>query len=112
MREFFEIVLGTQSGMDVEAFREISRKWLAEAKHPRWDRLHTELVYQPMIEVLNYLRANGYRTFIATGGSAGFVREYAEKVTASSPSRSLAPSRRSSTATTRTTGPFSPGSPS
>ncbi len=80
MRDFFEIVLGTQSGMDVEAFREISRKWLAEAKHPRWDRLYTELVYQPMIEVLNYLRANGYRTFIATGGSAGFVREYSGKV--------------------------------
>ena len=80
MREFFEIVLGTQSGMDVEAFREISRKWLAQSRHPRWDRLYTELVYLPMIEVLNYLRANGYRTFIATGGSAGFVREYAEKV--------------------------------
>jgi hypothetical protein len=58
MREFFEIVVGTQSGMDVEAFREISRKWLAEAKHSRWDRLYTELVYQPMIEVLQYLRAN------------------------------------------------------
>jgi hypothetical protein len=80
MRDFFEIMLGTQSGMDVEAFREISRKWLAGAKHPRWDRPYTELVYQPMIEVLNYLRANDYRTFIATGGSAGFVREYAEKV--------------------------------
>ena len=80
MRDFFEIVLGTQSGMDVEAFREISRKWFAEAKHPRWDRLYTELVYQPMIEVLQYLRATGYRTFIATGGSAGFVREYAQKV--------------------------------
>ena len=80
MRDFFEIVLGTQSGMDVEAFRQISKKWLAEAKHPRWDRLYTELVYQPMIEVLSYLRANGYRTFIATGGSAGFVREYSEKV--------------------------------
>jgi phosphoglycolate phosphatase-like HAD superfamily hydrolase len=80
MRELFQIVVGTQSGMDVEAFREISRKWLAEAKHPRWDRLYTELVYQPMTEVLQYLRANGYRTFIATGGSAGFVREYAEKV--------------------------------
>jgi len=80
IRDSFEIVLGTQSGMDVEAFREISRKWLAEAKHPRWDRLYTELVYQPMIEVLNHFRANGYRTFIATGGSAGFVREYSDKV--------------------------------
>ena len=80
MRDFFEIVLGTQSGMDVEAFRDDVRKWLAEAKHPRWDRPYTELVYLPMIEVLNYLRANGYRTFIATGGSAGFVSEYSEKV--------------------------------
>jgi len=80
MREFFEIVLATQSGMDVEAFREDVRKWLAVAKHPRWDRPYTELVYQPMIEVLNYMRANGYRTFIATGGSAGFVGEYSEKV--------------------------------
>src|SRR5271165_3383261 len=80
MRDFFEIVPGTQSGMDVEAFREKSRKWLATAKHARCDRPYTELVYQPMQEVLHYLRANGYRTFIATGGSAGFVREYSEKV--------------------------------
>ena len=112
MREFFEIVLATQSGMDVEAFREDVRKWLAVAKHPRWDRPYTELVYQPMIEVLNYMRANGYRTFIATGGSAGFVGEYSEKVTASRPSKSPAASRGSNTATTRTTGRSSPGSPS
>ena len=89
---------------DVEAFREMSRKWLAEAKHPRWDRLYTELVYQPMIEVLNYLRSNGYRTFIATGGSGGFVREYAEKVYGIVPEQSPAPRRRSCTATTRTFG--------
>ena len=47
--------------MDVEAFRDDVRKWLAVAKHPRWDRPYTELVYQPMIEVLNFI--NGYRTF-------------------------------------------------
>jgi haloacid dehalogenase-like hydrolase len=80
MRDFFEIVLGTQSGMDVEAFRDEVRKWLVVAKHPRWDRPYTELVYQPMLEALAYLRANGFRTFIATGGSASFVREYAQKV--------------------------------
>lgn len=79
-KDLFDIVVATQSGMTVEAFREDVRKWLAEAKHPRWNRLYTELVYQPMLEVLTYLRSNGYRTFIATGGSAGFVREYAEKV--------------------------------
>jgi hypothetical protein len=80
MKEMFEIVLATQSGMTVEAFRDDVRKWLATAKHPRWNRLYTELVYQPMLEVLGYLRANGYKTFIATGGSAGFVRESSDKV--------------------------------
>jgi hypothetical protein len=80
MREIFEIVVATQSGMTVEAFRDETRKWLTAAKHPRWNRLYTELVYQPMLEVLSYLRANGYRTLIATGGSAGFVREYSEEI--------------------------------
>ena len=80
MRDFFEIVLATQSGMTVEAFREDARKWLATAKHPRWNRPYTELVYQPMLELLRYLRANDYKTFIATGGSSGFVREYTEKI--------------------------------
>ena len=80
MRDFFEIALATQSGMTVEEFRVDVDKWLATAKHPRWNRLYTELVYQPMLEVLHYLRANGYRTFIATGGSAGFVREYSDRV--------------------------------
>jgi hypothetical protein len=85
IRAMFEIVLATQSGMTVEAFREDVGRWLAAAKHPRWNRLYTELVYQPMLEVLGYLRANGYKTFIATGGSAGFVREYSERVYGISP---------------------------
>jgi haloacid dehalogenase-like hydrolase len=80
MRDMFEIVVATQSGMTVEAFRDDVKKWLATAKHPRWNRLYTGLVYQPMLEVLHYLRANGYKTIIATGGSAGFVREYSDKV--------------------------------
>jgi phosphoglycolate phosphatase-like HAD superfamily hydrolase len=80
MRDLFEIVLATQSGMTVEEFRADVKKWLATAKHPRWKRPYTELVYQPMLEVLSYLRANGYKTYIATGGSTGFVREYSEQV--------------------------------
>jgi haloacid dehalogenase-like hydrolase len=80
IKDMFEIVLATQSGMTVEEFRDDVRRWLATAKHPRWNRLYTELVYQPMLEVLHYLRANGYKTFIATGGSSGFVREYSDKV--------------------------------
>jgi hypothetical protein len=85
MRDIFEIVLATQSGMTVEQFNADVKKWLATAKHPRWNRPYTELVYQPMLEVLSYLRANGYRTFIATGGSSGFVREYSEPVYGISP---------------------------
>jgi hypothetical protein len=80
MTDIFEIVVVTQSGMTVQAFRSDAREWLAKAKHSSWGCPYTELVYQPMLEVLSYLRANGYRTFIATGGSAGFVREYFEKV--------------------------------
>jgi hypothetical protein len=80
MRDFFEIVLATQSGMTVEAFRADVGRWLATARHPRWYRPYTELVYQPMLEVLGYLRANGYKTFIATGGSGEFVREYSDRV--------------------------------
>ena len=80
MREIFEIVLTTQSRMRVEQFRDDVKKWLATAKDPRWHRPYTELVYQPMLEVLSYLRANGYKTFIATGGSSSFVRFYSDQV--------------------------------
>ena len=80
MRDLLEILLATQGGMTVEEFSADVKKWLATAKHPRWDRSYTELVYQPMLEVLSYLRANGYKTYIATGGSNSFVREYSEPV--------------------------------
>jgi hypothetical protein len=80
MKELFEIVLATQSGMTVEQFSADVKKWLATAKDPRWKRPYTELTYQPMQEVLKYLRANGYRNYIATGGSTGFVRVYSEQV--------------------------------
>jgi hypothetical protein len=80
MRDTFEIVLTTQSGMTVEDFRKDVKEWPASAKHPRWNRPYTELVYQPMLEVLALLRANGFTNFIATGGSASFVREYSGKV--------------------------------
>ena len=56
------------------------KRWLAAATHPRWKRPYTELFYQPMLEVLQYLRANGYKTYIATGGGQDFVRVYAEQV--------------------------------
>jgi len=80
VRELFEILLVTQSGMTVEEFASDVKQWLATAKDPRWKRPYTDLVYQPMLEVLSYLRSNGYKTYIATGGSAGFVRPYSEQV--------------------------------
>jgi hypothetical protein len=79
-RELFEIVVETQSGMTVEEFSADVKAWLATAKDHRWNRLYTGLTYLPMQEVLKYIRANGYKTFIATGGGTGFVRVYSEQV--------------------------------
>jgi hypothetical protein len=68
------------SGMPMETFRADVRQWLATARHPRWQRPYTELTYQPMQELLRYLRASGYKTYIVTGGGQDFVRVYAEGV--------------------------------
>ena len=65
--------------MSVEEFNADVKKWLATARDPRWKRPYTELTYQPMQEVLKYLRANGYKTYIVTGGGQDFVRVYAEQ---------------------------------
>lgn len=75
-----KILAATLTGMPVDEFRADVRKWLAKAKHPRYQRAYTELVYQPMLEVLQYLRANGFKTYIVTGGGQDFVRVYAEQV--------------------------------
>jgi phosphoglycolate phosphatase-like HAD superfamily hydrolase len=80
LRDLEKILVATLTGMSVEEFNAEAKKWLETAKHPRWDRLYTELVYQPMLEVLRYLRDSGYRTYIVTGGGQDFVRVYAEKV--------------------------------
>ena len=76
--ELIKILAATLTGMSVETFNAEVRKWLAEAKDPRWKRPYTELTYLPMQEVLKYLRANGYRTYIVTGGGQDFVRVYSE----------------------------------
>ena len=65
--------------MTTEQFQAEVKKWLASAKDPRWNRPYTELTYQPMQEVLRYLRANGYKTYIVTGGGQDFVRVYSEQ---------------------------------
>jgi phosphoserine phosphatase len=80
MKELEKILLATLAGMTVEEFQAQVKKWIATAKHARYDRLYTELVYQPMLELMQYLRANGFKTYIVTGGGQDFVRVYAEKV--------------------------------
>jgi hypothetical protein len=75
-----KIAAATLSGMSVEDFSAEAKRWIATAKHPRWHRAYTDLVYQPMLEVLQYFRANGYKTYIVTGGGQDFVRVYAEQV--------------------------------
>ncbi|HUC51480.1 MAG TPA: HAD family hydrolase [Xanthobacteraceae bacterium] len=80
LKDLEEILAATLSGMSVEEFEAETRKWIETAKHPRWKRLYTDLTYQPMLEVLQYLRANGYKTYIVTGGGQDFVRVYSEKI--------------------------------
>ena len=80
MEELEKILVATLTGMSVEEFRAEATKWLDTARDPRWKRPYTELTYLPMQEVLKYLRANGFKTYIVTGGGQDFVRIYAERV--------------------------------
>lgn len=77
IQDFEKVVAVTHSGMSVQQFRETVKKWLAEAKHPRFKRPYTECVYQPMLELMQYLRDNGFQTYIVTGGGQEFVRAFA-----------------------------------
>lgn len=79
-RDFEKVLAVTLSGMPVDEFQAEAKKWIEKARHPRWQRPYTELVYEPMLELLRYLRENGYKTYIVTGGGQDFVRVYAEQV--------------------------------
>jgi phosphoglycolate phosphatase-like HAD superfamily hydrolase len=76
----FEIVTVTHSGMTTEEFDKIVSDWIATAKHPKTGKLYTDMVYQPMLELLTYLRGNGFKTFIVSGGGIDFIRVFAERV--------------------------------
>jgi phosphoglycolate phosphatase-like HAD superfamily hydrolase len=78
--DWMQIVAVTHAGMSTEEFQTLVKQWLATAKAPRFDRPYTDLVYQPMLEVMRYLRANGFMTYIVTGGGQEFVRVYSEQV--------------------------------
>lgn len=73
------LLTATHSGMTTVEFNDIASAWLKTAKHPRFDRLYTDLTYAPMIELLDYLRANGFTTFIVSGGGTAFMRAYTEQ---------------------------------
>lgn len=75
-----EIVMATHAGNTTEEFEQIVKDWLATAKHPRFDRPYTDLVFQPMLELMAYLRANDFKTFIVSGGGIEFMRPWVEQV--------------------------------
>ena len=75
-----KIIVATLTGLTTDAFDAGVKKWLATAKDPRWNRSYTELTYQPMLEVMSYLRANDYKTFVVTGFGQDFVRVYSQQI--------------------------------
>jgi len=80
LKDLEEILGATLSGMTVDEFQSEVRTWIKTARHHRWDCPYTDLVYQPMLEVLRFMRANGFKTYIVTGGGQDFVRVYSEQV--------------------------------
>src|SRR5215510_3101965 len=78
--ELEKILVTTLSGMSVDQFQSQVKLWIDSARDRRWKRPYTQLAYQPLIEVLNFMRAKGYKTYIVTGGGQDFVRVYAGRV--------------------------------
>ena len=76
--DLVELVARTHSGMTLEEFQDVVGNWLAVARHPRFERPYNELIFQPMVELLEYLRANDFKTFIVSGGGVDFLRVFAE----------------------------------
>jgi hypothetical protein len=79
-RAILELFMATHAGMTTQEFEQIVKDWIATAKHPKTGKLFTEMVYQPMLELLAYLRASGFKNFIVSGGGIEFMRPWTEKV--------------------------------
>jgi len=90
-KELLTIMAVTHANMTTDDFAKTVRDWIATARHPRFDRPYTDLVYQPMVELLRYLRANGFKTFIVSGGGVEFMRPWAERAYGIPPSKWSAP---------------------
>ena len=80
MKGLLQLVMASHSGMTTAEFKGIVEKWIGLARHPRFDRPYTDLVYQPMLELLEYLRANGFKTYIVSAGGRDFMRPWVEEV--------------------------------
>jgi haloacid dehalogenase-like hydrolase len=80
LKALLELATVTHAGMTTDEFAKIAKDWITTARHPRFNRLYTELIYQPMLELLAYLRANGFKTFIVSGGGVEFMRVWVERV--------------------------------
>ncbi len=78
-KALLQIVMTTHAGMTTEEFSKTVKDWMATAKHPKTGKHYNEMIYQPMVELLNYLRSNGYKTFIVSGGGVDFMRPWAEQ---------------------------------
>jgi phosphoserine phosphatase len=79
-RGLVELTMATHAGMTTDEFNRVVTEWITTARHPRTGRLYTEMVYQPMLELLAYLRAKGFKTYIVSGGGIEFMRPWAERV--------------------------------
>jgi hypothetical protein len=79
-RGMMELFLATHSGMTTDQFSQIVENWITHAQHPRFHKLYTDCVYQPMLELLQYLRDNSFKTYIVSGGEQGFMRPWAQRV--------------------------------
>jgi phosphoglycolate phosphatase-like HAD superfamily hydrolase len=90
----FKIIVATHAGITTEEFAKIVTDWIATAKHPKTKRLYTEMAYQPMLELLAYLRANGFKTFIVSGSGVVFMRTFAQKLYGIPPEQVIGSSSR------------------
>ena len=79
-KALMQLVMTTHAGMTTDEFRQIVSDWITTARHPKTGRLYTEMIYQPMLELLDYLRTNGFKTYIVSGGGVEFMRPWAERV--------------------------------
>jgi phosphoglycolate phosphatase-like HAD superfamily hydrolase len=79
-KAILEVVMATHAGMTTAEFETIVKDWIATARHPETKKLYTEMVYQPMLELLSFMRANGFKTFVVSGGGIEFMRPWTERV--------------------------------